>query len=107
MRAVYETQGGRCALCPATLSGRFVRDHRVPRALGGKTNRANLQLLCEPCDARKTAGSGGDIAKAAKADRLIRKADPVTRRVSRRPLKGRAFYKGSKRRKLSGEVVDR
>lgn len=91
IQAAYFDQGGLCALCPNSIGRIYVADHRVPRALGGKTCRANLQLLCEACNAAKTNGKRGDIANVAKAVRLDRASDPATRPKPKRPLKGRGF----------------
>jgi 5-methylcytosine-specific restriction endonuclease McrA len=93
-RRFYE-QGGCCALCPADIAGGFIADHRVPRALGGKTNYANLSLLCLACDSAKTFGHGqtGDIQRIAKAKRTARKHDPLTRPKTKQPLRSRGFDK--------------
>ena len=93
IQARYLEQGGCCALCPLEIGERFIADHRVPRALGGKTNKANLDLICVACDLEKTFGKGGDISRIAKTNRLIRKSDPATRRQSKRPLRSRGFDK--------------
>jgi 5-methylcytosine-specific restriction endonuclease McrA len=82
-RAYYE-QGGCCALCPAEI-GRYIADHRVPRAMGGKTTYANLQLICVACAAKKDPD---DISRIAKAKR-----QGAPRKVSKRPMKGRGFDK--------------
>jgi len=54
--ALHAQQDGRCAICGFTLlpigSDSHV-DHIVPLGKGGGNDRANLQLLCPPCNARK------------------------------------------------------
>jgi 5-methylcytosine-specific restriction endonuclease McrA len=80
----YADQDGCCALCPAELTD-FIADHRVPRAMGGKTTYANLQLICAACAAKKDPA---DISRIAKAKR-----QGAPRKVSKRPMKGRGFDK--------------
>jgi 5-methylcytosine-specific restriction endonuclease McrA len=87
-RAFFE-QGGCCALCPAELT-RYIADHRVPRAMGGKTTYANLQLICAGCAAEKDPA---DISDIARAKRIARKNDPLTRPRPKRPMKGQGFDK--------------
>jgi 5-methylcytosine-specific restriction endonuclease McrA len=90
----YREQGGVCALCPASIQGIvFICDHRVPRALGGKTTKANLDLLCPACNDAKTFGEGGDIHQIAKAKRTALKYDPATRPKPKQPLRSRGFDK--------------
>lgn len=45
-----------CAICgyQSKLVGKFQVDHIKPRAKGGKTELDNLQLLCTPCNKRKS-----------------------------------------------------
>jgi 5-methylcytosine-specific restriction endonuclease McrA len=97
--ARFHEQGGVCALCPAPLE-RFIADHRVPRAMGGKTNYANCQLLCLDCNALKTFG-GGDISRIAKAKR-----QGAPRKIAKRPMKGRGFST-KLRRHLDGTTSER
>jgi diadenosine tetraphosphate (Ap4A) HIT family hydrolase len=48
------TGGGRCALCGATKETRPLDvDHIIPRSRGGKTELANLQVLCAKCNRSK------------------------------------------------------
>jgi hypothetical protein len=51
---VLAASGGRCALCGATKRERPLDvDHIVPRSRGGKTELANLQVLCSTCNRTK------------------------------------------------------
>ena len=53
-RAAYVRQDGRCALCGAPVPVEaMTRDHIVPLSRGGGTDWDNIQLTCEPCNARK------------------------------------------------------
>jgi 5-methylcytosine-specific restriction endonuclease McrA len=94
--AAYGEQGGRCAVCGAPLAT-FTRDHRVPRALGGRTDRANLQLICPGCDHAKTHGAG-DISRVAKAKRQAKMMEPsAPGSMPSRPFpKGRGFKRRTK-----------
>ena len=49
--AVFERDGGRCAVCGSTFDLQY--DHILPVALGGATTVDNLQLLCAECNQRK------------------------------------------------------
>ena len=54
--AVYEEQGGRCALCGREMDETFMEaDHIVPWSRGGRTVRENCQMLCRDCNRRKSA----------------------------------------------------
>ena len=54
--AVYEEQGGRCALCGRGMDETFMEaDHIVPWSRGGRTVRENCQMLCRDCNRRKSA----------------------------------------------------
>jgi len=61
--AVFHRERGCCALCRRDISGlgsissRENYDHIVPLALGGLNDVSNLQLLCESCNQRKSAGA--------------------------------------------------
>ena len=51
---VLKESKGRCALCGATRNERVLDvDHILPRSLGGKTEYANLQVLCSKCNRSK------------------------------------------------------
>lgn len=51
---VLKESNGRCALCGATRNERVLDvDHIIPRSLGGKTEYANLQVLCSKCNRSK------------------------------------------------------
>ena len=52
---IYKQQRGMCACCRGRLRDKFERDHILPLALGGTNDPANIQLLCKPCNQRKSA----------------------------------------------------
>lgn len=74
-------QGGCCALCPAELGASFIRDHRIPRAIGGPTTYANLDLLCTDCNAVKTRADRKAIAKAERLARTERGERPAKQSI--------------------------
>jgi 5-methylcytosine-specific restriction endonuclease McrA len=45
IQAMYEEQGGTCAISGASLDRDFEVDHVVPHSLGGGNERANLRLV--------------------------------------------------------------
>lgn len=51
---ILRAQRGRCAVCRVPLRGRYHVDHIVPLARGGTNERRNIQLLCGPCNVRKS-----------------------------------------------------
>lgn len=54
--AVFEEQGGLCALCGRPYDFEFMEaDHIVPWSKGGRTVRENCQMLCRDCNRHKSA----------------------------------------------------
>lgn len=53
--ALKVAQRGRCACCREKLPKRFHVDHITPIKRGGTNDRKNIQLLCPPCNHRKSA----------------------------------------------------
>lgn len=61
---VLEESSGRCALCGATKNDTPLHvDHIKPRSKGGKTEYANLQVLCARCNQAKSNKSANDYRK--------------------------------------------
>lgn len=59
-RQVYAEQKGVCALCDRILlTGEWALDHRIPLSQGGGDDMGNLQGVCNPCHARKSAEDKG------------------------------------------------
>jgi hypothetical protein len=50
---VWERDGGRCARCGSVSDLEF--DHIIPVAKGGNSTENNIELLCLPCNRRKSA----------------------------------------------------
>ncbi len=51
---VFMRDGGRCRHCSSQVELQF--DHIIPVAMGGGSSPENLQVLCGPCNRRKSAG---------------------------------------------------
>lgn len=51
--ALLVKQQGRCACC-RTILVKYHADHIIPLASGGPNYTANIQLLCRPCNSRKS-----------------------------------------------------
>ena len=51
---LYLKQRGRCANCGCALGDKFHRDHRVALADGGTNDITNIELLCGPCNLKKS-----------------------------------------------------
>ena len=62
---LYGKQRGRCAGpgCGVKLGDSFHRDHRVALSRGGSNDILNMELLCQPCNARKHAKDPIDWAR--------------------------------------------
>ena len=62
LRSLIDRDGAKCAACGRPVDyNRLTMDHIYPRSKGGCDCRANLQLLCQPCNVRKDdkIGQGG------------------------------------------------
>ena len=64
-----KTQKGRCAICRQKIAGTPHIDHIIPRAMGGSSERSNLQLTCAHCNVSK--GAKDPILYAREIGRLI------------------------------------
>jgi hypothetical protein len=52
---LMDTQKGKCVCCRKDIRKKYHIDHIVPIALGGGSEKTNLQLLCPTCNTRKCA----------------------------------------------------
>jgi 5-methylcytosine-specific restriction endonuclease McrA len=78
VRIAFEQQY-RCALCAQLLEPPWHIDHATPLSCGGTNDRANLQALCVPCHATKTAGE----AAARPARRALKRRPGALQRLLR------------------------
>ena len=57
-REAYERQGGKCPKCPPETDKHVLEDmqadHIMPWSKGGRTTADNCQLLCSPCNRKKS-----------------------------------------------------
>lgn len=89
--AVFTAFDGHCAVCGSeTELEDGEADHELSLFLGGADDATNLIWKCKPCHAAKTHKH--DAKAHAKVRRLIKKADPESRK-SRRPITSRGFQK--------------
>jgi 5-methylcytosine-specific restriction endonuclease McrA len=51
--ALMNIQRGKCVYCRCDITKSYQVDHIVPVARGGTNDKANLQLLCKPCNLDK------------------------------------------------------
>lgn len=62
---IKKSQNGKCAYCKTKLDKKNTRrDHVTPIARGGTNNRDNIQLLCAPCNLRKSARDPLEFARS-------------------------------------------
>jgi hypothetical protein len=96
---IWTARNGLCGECgePVPMLGKGVRyDHRGVLWITLDDSDDAIWPIHAACDARKTPG---DISTVAKIKRLIRDADPETRKRAKRaipagrPLQGRGFDK--------------
>lgn len=52
---LLKTQKGKCVYCRRDISKKYEVDHVLALAVGGSSDRTNLQLLCRSCNASKGA----------------------------------------------------
>jgi 5-methylcytosine-specific restriction endonuclease McrA len=55
IKKIYTMQTGKCAYCKIRLGKTYCVDHIMPLKLGGGNARANLQILCNSCNCKKSA----------------------------------------------------
>jgi 5-methylcytosine-specific restriction endonuclease McrA len=55
VKAIGEAQRWKCAVCKCKLGDDYHVDHIYPLAKGGLHVKENIQILCAPCNVRKSA----------------------------------------------------
>lgn len=64
VREMYESQGGLCAYCEASLDGAYHVDHMVPLVRGGGNGCENLAVACAFCNLSKHDKTAEEFMKA-------------------------------------------
>ena len=54
---VWNRDDGKCVQCGSNENLEY--DHIIPHSKGGANTYRNIQLLCEPCNRKKSAKIGG------------------------------------------------
>jgi len=105
--AIFNRAEGRCQCgCGKKLQPGFHIEHRNPLWRGGTNDIENLEAWIPACHASKTSG---EASARGKVNRLIKKADPLTRKPSRMQSrnewpKGQKFQSRGFQRKPKGET---
>lgn len=95
-REALRRSGGFCEMegCGARLTRhKYVFDHVIPDAMGGKPTLENCQCICALCHAVKTRQDQSDLAE------MKRREDDHF--GIRRPLRGRGFPKAKPQRRAT------
>ena len=59
---LYAAARGRCGICGKSIPIETTNlDHIIPKAQGGKSSRANLQIACRACNSMKAALTPGQF----------------------------------------------
>ena len=83
---IFLTHEGICWLCKIKIGSDepWDADHQLARELGGSDDDDNLAPAHKDCHRTKTKE---DVRLIAKGNRLIRNADPETRRQTKHPIR--------------------
>lgn len=55
IRKLFKLQKMKCACCKANIKNRYHVDHVIPLSKGGSNGKENIQILCAPCNLKKSA----------------------------------------------------
>lgn len=69
LKALFQSQRGKCAVCRESIKRGYHRDHVRPVSRGGDNSIRNIQLLCKKCNMSKRAKD--PIAWAREQGRLV------------------------------------
>ena len=85
---IFLAHGGICWLCKLKIAADapYDIDHQVSRELGGSDEDDNLAPAHKDCHKAKTKA---DVKAIAKSNRIIRKANPETRKKTKHPIQSR------------------
>jgi len=61
---MYEKQNGKCMYCGNKLTLHYLHvDHKTPISKGGRDIPSNKQLVCQPCNNRKSNKTDGEFRR--------------------------------------------
>lgn len=60
---LLEKQAGKCVYCSTVIHVGYQEDHIIPLSRGGSNWISNIQLLCQPCNCRKSNKDPMDFAR--------------------------------------------
>lgn len=85
---IFLAHEGICWLCKLKIAADapYDIDHQVSRELGGSDEDDNLAPAHKDCHKAKTKS---DVKAIAKSNRIIRKANPETRKKTKHPIQSR------------------
>ena len=62
--SMYAKQGGKCIYCGNKLSLHYLHvEHKTPLSRGGRDIHSNKQLVCGPCNNRKSDKTDGEFRR--------------------------------------------
>lgn len=92
--ALFSRANCRCECgCGEKLKPDWQLEHRIPLWCGGADDESNYEAWNKACHAKKTAR---EASERGKVNRLIKKADPLTRKPSR--MQSRPFSKPTEKK---------
>lgn len=93
LEKLLSTFNGKCRMCQCVIDGAsgLEWDHRIPLALGGEDELANLEPLCIRCHRTKTKS---DVTQIAKATRQRQRNLGISKPKARIPQKPKMKREG-------------